>query len=455
LGAHTGVQTGDLTRDATCPVARSDRSCQMGGLGTTHPKVKARIHRGASEVGGSTVELEADGKRLVLDVGLPLDPSKVRYRDMLPDVPGLWSEGDGSLLGVLISHGHLDHCGLADLVRPEVPVFMSDAGRSILDHAAFHNHRWQPPGDTRSLPLNRSLNLGPFTVTAFRVDHSAYDSRAFLVEAGGKSLVYSGDIRGHGRNQDWMDNLIEGAAGSDCLILEGTNIGREQSPETMSSLPDEFAVEDRCTDLFDRCEGMALAFFSAQNIDRLVSVRNAARRAGRHLILDLYANDLAKATNDPAVPSAVDDGVRVYVTESQRRRVLRSGEFERVNYLGESRIFRDEIAEDPSRWVMLARNSMIGELARNACLVGARSVWMSWPGYLEPEFGNSGQELARYGLGPELVHTSGHARVFDLQRLAAGLAPDRVIPIHTNEANAYADLFEGVEVKEDNEWWEV
>ena len=98
---------------------------------------------------------------------------------------------------------------------------------------------------------------------------------------------------------------------------------------------------------------------------------------------------------------------------------------------------------------------MIGELARNACLVGARSVWMSWPGYLEPEFGNSGQELARYGLGPELVHTSGHARVFDLQRLAAGLAPDRVIPIHTNEANAYADLFEGVEVKEDNEWWEV
>ena len=98
---------------------------------------------------------------------------------------------------------------------------------------------------------------------------------------------------------------------------------------------------------------------------------------------------------------------------------------------------------------------MLGELARDACLVGARSVWMSWPGYLEPEFGTSGQELAHYGLSPEFVHTSGHARVFHLQCLATALATDRVIPIHTNEPSAYADVFEGAEVKEDNEWWEV
>ncbi|MCB0869337.1 MAG: hypothetical protein KDB52_00755 [Solirubrobacterales bacterium] len=417
--------------------------------------MKARIHRGASEVGGSTVELEAGGQRLVLDVGLPLSPSKVRYRDLLPDVPGLWAEGDGSLLGVLVSHGHLDHCGLADLVRPEIPVFMSEAGRRVLEQAAFYNTRWQPPKQTRSLPLDCSFDLGPFRITTFRVDHSAYDSRAFLIEAAGKRLVYSGDLRAHGRKSGWLENLIKVASGSDCLLLEGTNVGREVALERNSSMQDELAVEERCSELFAHHEGLALAFFSAQNTDRLVSVRNAARRAGRHLILDLYANDLAKATNDPTVPSAMDDGVRVYVTESQRRRVLRSGEFDRVNYLGRSRIFRDEIAEDPGRWVMLTRNSMLGELARDQCLVGARSVWMSWPGYLEPEFGSSGQELAQQGLSPEFVHTSGHARVFDLQCLATALAPDRVIPIHTNEPNAYADLFEGVEVKDDNEWWEV
>jgi len=35
--------------------------------------VKACIHRGAHEIGGSLVELESDGERLVLDAGLPLD----------------------------------------------------------------------------------------------------------------------------------------------------------------------------------------------------------------------------------------------------------------------------------------------------------------------------------------------------------------------------------------------
>lgn len=406
-------------------------------------------------MGGSTVELEADGQRIVLDVGLPLDPSTVRYRDLLPDVPGLWAESDGSLLGVLVSHGHLDHCGLADLVRPEIPVFMSEAGRSILDQAAFYNPRWRSPGETKSLPLDRPFDIGPFRVTTFRVDHSAYDSRAFLIEADGKSLVYSGDLRAHGRNSGWLEHLIDGASGSDCLLLEGTNVGREVPVETKSSMPDEFAVEDHCSKLFSQYEGLALTFFSAQNVDRLISVHNAARRTGRKLILDLYANDIAKATNDPAVPTAKDDSVRVYVSETQRRQVLRSGEFHRVNSLGGSRIFRNEIAEDPGRWVMLSRNSMLGELGRAGCLIGAGSVWLSWPGYLEPEFGTTGDELAQLGLSPSLAHTSGHARVVDLRRLATALAPARVIPIHTNQPDAYVGLFEGVEVKEDNEWWGV
>lgn len=34
--------------------------------------MRARIHRGASEVGGNCVELEQDGDRIVLDLGRPL-----------------------------------------------------------------------------------------------------------------------------------------------------------------------------------------------------------------------------------------------------------------------------------------------------------------------------------------------------------------------------------------------
>jgi hypothetical protein len=50
--------------------------------------VRARIHRGAHEIGGSCIEVEAAGKRLLLDLGWPLDlPLDADLP--LPDVAGL------------------------------------------------------------------------------------------------------------------------------------------------------------------------------------------------------------------------------------------------------------------------------------------------------------------------------------------------------------------------------
>lgn len=42
------------------------------------------------------------------------------------------------------------------------------------------------------------FKIGDFTVTAYPVDHSAFDSMAFIIEAEGKRVLYSGDLRLHG-----------------------------------------------------------------------------------------------------------------------------------------------------------------------------------------------------------------------------------------------------------------
>jgi len=64
--------------------------------------MRVRIHRGAREIGGNCVELEGQGKRLVLDLGRPLDAEPDQKVD-LPDIPGLGAPDDGSLLGVILS----------------------------------------------------------------------------------------------------------------------------------------------------------------------------------------------------------------------------------------------------------------------------------------------------------------------------------------------------------------
>ena len=59
------------------------------------------IHRGTKQI-GTCIEVEARGKHIALDVGLPLDaPDDVDAREsLLPAVPG-FRERDDSLLGVL------------------------------------------------------------------------------------------------------------------------------------------------------------------------------------------------------------------------------------------------------------------------------------------------------------------------------------------------------------------
>jgi len=49
-------------------------------------------------------------------------------RGVLPDVRGLypWAGDEAPVDGALISHAHLDHCGLASYVRPDAPVFVSN-----------------------------------------------------------------------------------------------------------------------------------------------------------------------------------------------------------------------------------------------------------------------------------------------------------------------------------------
>ena len=73
--------------------------------------MRLRIHRGTKEIGGTCIEIEAQGRRIALDVGLPLDVPDDGQEELLPEVPG-FREPDDSLLGVVISHPHQDHYGL-------------------------------------------------------------------------------------------------------------------------------------------------------------------------------------------------------------------------------------------------------------------------------------------------------------------------------------------------------
>src|SRR5438093_201437 len=160
--------------------------------------MKVCIHRGTQEVGGTCIEIECMGSRIVLDTGLPLDAQDSVSN--LPQVRG-FREPHETLLAVILSHSHLDHYGLAKYLHHDVQVIMGAATERILKAARVFTPSGIEFRNVLRLEPGRSLSVGPFTITPFLNDHSAYDAYSLLIASRhtGERLFYSGDFRGHGR----------------------------------------------------------------------------------------------------------------------------------------------------------------------------------------------------------------------------------------------------------------
>jgi len=411
------------------------------------------IHRGASEIGGNTVEIETNGQRIVLDLGRPL-AATLRDDVSLPEIVGLQGE-DKTLLGVFITHGHPDHYGLINRVSRRVPLYVGAATSRILAEAAFYTPTGAVVTPSGFLVDRKPLEVGPFRMTPFLVDHSAFDAYALLVEADGKGLLYSGDLRSHGRKGLLFERLVRDPPSQvDVLLLEGTRIAEDEPARR--GLGSEDAVEEAVLQTMQTAPGFVLALFSPQNIDRLVSFYRAARRANRTLVLDLYAAAVSAATGVATIPQADWEGVRVYVTQTQRVLVKNTASFARLGPIGRSRIFLDELAAAPDRFVLIFRSSMWGELEPHGCLTGASAIWSMWPGYLSTPAGEQlKQRLERQRVPLVIHHASGHAPTPDLKRFALAVGAKRVVPIHTTAPEAYVVIEANVEVRNNGEWWQI
>ena len=418
--------------------------------------MRVRIHRGTREIGGTCIEVEAGGERLVLDVGLPLDaPDDEEAREaLLPQVPGFRERAD-SLLGVVISHSHLDHYGLAWHIRPEVPVYIGEPAHRIMAAASPYVRHGRAFAAPYFIDSRTPVEIGPFRVTPYLVDHSAFDAYALLVEADGKRVFYSGDFRGHGRKGRLFEEMVaDPPRDIDVLLMEGTNIGREAEDGGFRS---ERELEREFVEAFRRTPGLHFVWTSSQNIDRIVTVFRAAKRTGRILLIDLYQAVVLEATGRDSIPQSGWPEVKLYVPQRQRVWILREELFDDLKRHSGSRVFPEDLPRLVARGaVMLFRPMVMSDRGVQAVLDGAELTYSMWEGYLKEDSSRRVLDwLAKHEMPHRVLHTSGHASVTDLQRFAAALKPRGLVPIHSFEAERYGDLFDNVIRRDDGEWWEV
>lgn len=415
--------------------------------------MRACIHRGSKQIGGSCVEVESGGQRLIVDLGLPLD-AEGDGTQYLPQIQGL-NDNDPSLLAILVSHPHLDHFGLLAYVSQGIPTGMGPAARRILAAAApFLPGNWIVPTQGWDFVSELPISIGPFGVTPFLIDHSAYDAYSLLIEAEGRRLFYSGDFRAHGRKSPLYERFVNHPPlPVDALLVEGSSLGRLDEDK---HFPSEADIETELVHIFVETEGMVLVHTSAQNIDRIVSIFRACKKSGRRLVIDLYAAAILEATGNPKVPQSDWPEVALFIPQVQRVQIKNNAWFDLLKRHSSHRIFIENLREAPRRSVLLFRPLHCADLVKADCLAGAAYVYSQWEGYWGREsFDRLRGWLLNHNILERHIHTSGHASIADLKRFVSALSPGKVIPIHTFMPERYPALFAKVELHNDREWWEV
>jgi ribonuclease J len=415
--------------------------------------MKVCVHRGTKEVGGTCIELECMGKRIVLDTGLPLDAED--SVSSLPRVEG-FREPHETLLAVIISHPHLDHYGLAKYIQPGMQMIMGAATEKILKAAKVFTPSGIEFRKVLHLEHRKPLSVGPFTITPFLNDHSAYDAYSLLIASTftGQRLFYSGDFRGHGRKAAiFQEFLKKPPTGVDVLLMEGTTIGRTSAAV---QFPTEQELEQCFAKHIQATKGMVLVWSSGQNIDRLVTIYKACRKTGRQFVLDMYTAEILRATGNKKLLQAGWRGIKVFLPASQKNQIKRHRLYELAKSYKASRIYPEQLAEAAGNSVMLFRPSMTRDLEQAGCLEGACLIYSLWPGYLKQERQRPFLRwLERRQIPLVHCHTSGHASVTDLKKFAKAIAPKMLVPIHSFETKRFKEFFDNVERKKDGQWWEV
>ena len=483
------------------------------------------------EIGGNKIKVDMNSTSLMLDFGMSFNevgkyfdnfvqPRKANGLEdflelnLLPHINGIYRKdylrhtGNGydktpSIDGLLLSHAHADHADYIKYLRPDIPIFMSVNSKIILDvidqtglgkelttlkrqfemvpkkrgdgYTKLKSPHNQVKRNLIVLEPYKKENIGNLDVQLAPVDHSLPGAAGYLIE-GDERIVYTGDLRFHGRCRDSTKEFVKKASkfSPDIMLCEGTRINSEthkkeidENGEKIEYLEYEEDIEKKAYPLISDCKGLTVINFPLRDLDRLVTFRNVAEQTGRKLLINTkqaYMLKLIEEQNKEKTiyPSLNDEHIGIYIS---RRGSGYLGEETFVSYDGNWTVATDKdlIIKDYDKWervffeydnfytyrdvragqenfMIRADNFSFMELIdiepENAIYIHSTTGAFNTEMELSKEITDNW--LSHFNIPQyEHFHVSGHAKGSELLEMIRTVEPDILYPIHTDEPEAF------------------
>ncbi len=338
---------------------------------------------------------------------------------IMPDIKFLEKERK-NLVGLVLTHAHEDHFGaIIDLwPRLKCPIYATKFSAALFE-AKCAAERNAPKIPVTVVESGGRIDLGPFSVEFIPVAHSIPESHALAIHTAAGIVLHTGDwkidptpIIGVPTDERRLREL--GDEGVLALIGDSTNAVRE------GRSPSETEVARTIADLVKAAKGRVAVTTFASNVARLRAVADAAREAGREVVVVGRAMErVVQVARETGHLDGVQNfrGADVYGhLPADKVLALCTGS------QGEPRAALARIARDDHPQVTLNKGDTV--------IFSSRTI----PGN-EKSVGAIINGLVTQGIEvitdrTKLVHVSGHPRRDELRDMIGWVRPQLLIPVH-------------------------
>ena len=237
------------------------------------------FYGGVNEIGGNKILLEDKDTKIFLDFGMSFGKRGDYFDEfmspriangledfiemgLVPDIQNAYrtdllkmmdrADTETNIDAVLLSHAHADHADYISFLNENIPVYMGDTCKLILEairersSSKFEREilSFKPrPSDRKEDPIERDVQtfrtgdkftIGSMEIEPIHVDHSVPGAYGFIIYTSSGPVVYTADLRLHGTNPKMTEDFINKAVESKpiALLAEGTRINDLQSDES-------------------------------------------------------------------------------------------------------------------------------------------------------------------------------------------------------------------------------
>ncbi len=502
------------------------------------------FYGGVDEIGGNKILLEDRGTKVFLDFGMQMgkvneyfaefvQPRKLAGMgdlfkfDLLPRVPGIyrrdyakhmsavdwkpikdtngtpnhgsiteddWKAEDG-IQGVILTHAHVDHCAYIHYLRPEIPIYCTEASRLIMQgfqdmgggeeyitykenfrlykgrsggmsRANKSDNREEIPRNIQTIKNGKKFSIDSIEFDPISIDHSLPGVCGFIIHTSSGTIGYTGDIRFHGRRREESEAFVDrcGQQRPDCLLCEGTRIN------VPSSKLDEEGVEDRVEEIMAGAGELVVCTYPPRDLDRFMSFYNSAKKTGRDLVIDPRQAHLLKlfAGSDEysrMFPSPTDSHIKVFIprkswglidkdveywTEKQVQSDYKKWEREFLDY--DNRVNYRDVHDEQKKFALYCTDFSLQNVVDVRPNAGSSYIRSSTEPFNE-EMVLDHERIKRWlvdlGLltkdeGWEAIHVSGHGTGDQIKKVVDGAHAKTLVPIHTENGDMFDTIHKNV-----------